>query len=617
MDNISKLFQLQASDKNAVVAEDLSLTEIQEKLYIKTELDNYLFNSCMDAKNNKRPSLYIISGNAGDGKSMLLKRTKIELTDKLQETEIEFNYDATQVNTKLEDLTNKLFAFFDNFINDYKNNNFKVYIIAMNIGIAIRFFNDLNYEQLVLNSGNQELHLILKKIIFNELNIKRIDPSENHRDNNFITNLEVINYDNRVLVRPHLSEPNIFDQSFFSKMIDQLKEVFDFDECNNCCAKKNCPVYYNMKSLTENKIIISKIENILFKVFLYKSVHLTPRNLWDFLFNIIVGGTNKYLDLKMDSEDSPCEIFRKLPSHKFKNFTFYNNLYDTQTDNLIIKFIAENSSKFDPFYLNNKYLELTKIFFLANPQKYMDNLKSEILNGENYTGLDINQIDLHVLSDDLNNTDMLEKIVRLIYFHNQNEERNNDILYSDSSQVFNKENFDNFFTSLFSQFKNHVYGESARIDRNLAKNVRAAITNIFGEKMNNNTYFQLDTVSTRGKGRLYSNLDLEIPLDVVPNNYLLNNNHLKIIDYFPNSLLININGSVLEIDYELYTIIILSSKGYNISSLDLDKFYNLKDKSKSFFKNPKNDEVLYEYENKFLKVFYNSMDYEDQVKDYE
>lgn len=608
MDNISRLFQLQSTNKHAVVSEELNLTEVQQNLYIKTEIEEYLIESCKNAKKKNKPFLCVISGNAGDGKSMLIKQAKQELQSFLNDDEIEINYDATQVDTKVGDLTDNLFDYFSRFLEDYSNNSFKVYIIAMNIGIAIRFFNDPQYIQLLEESNLKAKHKELKEILFNELNIEHTGKKDTLK---LVSNIEVINFDHRVLVTYHLDSDNgVYTDSFFQKMIDQVANIFNANECEDCSAKDKCPVYYNVQSL-EQTHVRKKIENILFKIFLYKKVHFTPRNLWDFLFNLTVGGTNKFLSVKNSSHTIPCDVFRDLPEEKFVDFTFYNNLFNAGTDNVIIKYIQQNIIKFDPFYLNNVNLEVDKIFYQANPKKYIEKLKESIEVGEDY-GFYGSNVNLHF---ELNGEgDFLEHIVRFIYFHNIREDKLGDILYSDPSQVITKDSFLSFIESLEQQHEKYINKLDTKLNKELVKNIKTALTNIFGKKMKDGTrYFQLETVSTRGKGRLYSSSQINVPLNTVVYHYMLNDNHINHIESFPSSVLVRVNDTIIEIDYQLYEVIILSSRGYNISSVDLDKFYNLKSKSKSIFtKSPDKEEIIYEFENKYFKLHYNEDEYENE-----
>jgi hypothetical protein len=611
VDNISKLFQLQATNKNAVVSEELNFTDIQENLYIKTEIDQYLIESCIKSKEKNKSFLYVVSGNAGDGKSMQIKKGKQDLLNFLEEDELEINYDATQVDSKTEDLTVRLFEFFEKFFKSLNEDNFKIYIIAMNIGIAIRFFNDPRYKDLLSSSEFIDKHGDLRKFLLNELSIELIKEEE-RSVNSLLEHIEVINFDHRVLVKHHLNENNEENHSFFGKMLNKVQEIFDTEACQSCSARNKCPVLYNVTALQE-QVVKNKIENILFKGFLYKQIHFTPRNLWDFIFNITVGGTNKYLSIKTNSDSSPCETFENLPEHRFNEFTFYNNIYDVESDNAILKYIQSNISKYDPYYLNNKYLELSKIFYQANPDKYIDNLMESLKDNEKFIELKDSKVHLEVARE--GKIENLEKITRLLYFHSKTEEEVGDLLYNDSSQVITKENFSYFIDSLEKQNETYIYKTDQKLNKDLIKNLKAALTNIFGTKLKDGSrYFQLETVSTRGKGRLYSKSDIKIPLDTQVNHYMINDSHLKYIDSFPSTLNVNVNNKILEIDYPLFEVIILSSKGYNITSVDLDKFFNLKSKSKSLFSdnNLEQDEIVYEYENSYFKLHYNEDEYENE-----
>src|SRR5206468_1586414 len=84
-----------------------------------------------------RPSLIVLSGNAGDGKSDLLARLQESLGPR---ADIECVPDATQADEPSEDQQSRLGDFFRPFADAPSDADCRLHLIAMNTGMAISFF---------------------------------------------------------------------------------------------------------------------------------------------------------------------------------------------------------------------------------------------------------------------------------------------------------------------------------------------------------------------------------------------------------------------------------------------------------------------------------------------
>jgi len=611
LDNISKLFALRATSKNSVVSQE-KLLPIQQQLYVETNFDSFLLNYCEKAKENKETKLVVLSGNAGDGKSMTLFHTVNKLKEKgFHDDDLYINADATQTDSKQEDLIEKLIGYFKDFFTDYLNNTNKIYIIAMNAGIAIKFF----YSQALKDGTDdyKDFFIELGELILNELNIEHKQLSENI----FKDNVLVCNFDLRCLTICNLSdielESDIYN-SFFKQMIAKINDFIDVDECRNCTCDC-CPIYYNLLAI-RNNVIVNKLENILFKVFLYNKVHLTPRNLWDFLYNILTGGEEKYLDIKEKNQDirdkdiSPCEIIKHSNPENFSQFLFYNTIFDSLSDNAVLAFIKENAYVFDPRYLNNKKFEKQKLFLNADPVKFKDKLKNELKDFviDNFINVKFIEnafvFDASTIRDEEASLDkFISEFSRFYYFFYKDCENGAefpDILYNYPNQIFNKRNFIEFFNSLLEDRRYFIGKGTGTYNEKFLKNCLNALLNIFGINKNQEKLFKIESLSTRAKGRLLTKLEMNLSNSPSRNKYIVNSEYLESISYFPNSVVIKLNEQHIEIDLSMYELFVLCNNGYNIKSFDADKYYNIEFIGNKIFPDLKDQKkIYYDFQNNY------------------
>ncbi|MBW9150283.1 hypothetical protein K2F40_15085 [Clostridium sp. CM028] len=612
LDNITAIYALKASSKNSVVSES-NLSKIQNELYIKTKLDKFLIEYSISAIKKNKTSLIVLSGNAGDGKSMTLLKLKESLinTYNIENEKIIINADATQTDTQHEDIIEKLMDFFIRYVEDYSIESSYTYVIAMNVGIAIKFFNSQRYIDLC-NDDNK--YIVLKKVVLNELNIEVIDEEIKLANKELIRSILVVNFDLRCLVKPNLNSDGKVNHSFFKEMIQKVYELIDIDKCNSCNSCK-CPIYFNIMALREKKIV-DKIENILFKVFLHNKVHLTPRNVWDLIFHLITGGENKYLEIfkKQKNISGLCNSFKNLEIKHFSKFLFYNNLFDSNCENYILKFIKESSQEFDPIYINNIDLELIKILIMSNPRNLIDTIDEKIKYKNFIINCELNKYALENifdstqnLSNEVNAIDLLmNTFCRHFYFFYKDENGSEvpDILTTDKCQVFNNDYFFMFINSLVKQKKVLINNSDEKFDKDVLKIIRDVLLNTFGKKISNYEIIQLDTISTRGKGKLLGNIKIVPEYSLEKTFDVVNIEILEALDFFPNYFNVRINKTAcLKVSLDIFQLLILAKSGYSITSMDLDRFNQLSLLSKKIAPRLKDEsEIFYQLNKDIYKV---------------
>lgn len=311
LDMIGLLFELRPSGLASVVTDtahgvpDQELQDyLRERMRVDDPLEGWLEQEVSAAATAPRQqrTLFLLAGNAGDGKSHLLRRL---LRDRLKGRpdlleRIHHIADATHALRPSASQYERLNQFFAPFADVDPTDDERVHIIAMNTGIAIRFF-----EQPDMRERFATLYRELQR----QLGLRRSGPG----DTGTKWRVEVINLDLRNLVaRGHNGLP-----SFLERMLDRLdpgkKDSIPqpkWDYCQTSCpAFSLCPVAFNLKALS-GKVTRDAVLRILERAALDTEVHLSPRNLWGLLYWLVTGGAERYRVEGRNADDGPCDVVR-------------------------------------------------------------------------------------------------------------------------------------------------------------------------------------------------------------------------------------------------------------------------------------------------------------------
>lgn len=313
-DLIELISELRPSGQASVVADVDERGELQEYIRKRTRvedpLEEYLVDQIRGALDGdpEAPRLLMLSGNAGDGKSYLIDRLKRHHLRDVHDFDerVEYIADATHAMEPSESQQERLEKFFAAFGNGEKQPEKDIYVIAMNTGMVIRFFETAKrrLEEGVDNVGDfSRLYDELQR----QLGLKRYGNGAgyDHR-------VEVINLDLRSMLTEQSDKT-----SFFERMIEKLdpkgEEKFltaKARECEDCRAQTLCPVRFNLEALQRDDARRAVVK-VLRRAELDPEIHLSPRNLWGFLYRIITGGIER-LDLPEREEgDRLCDVMRK------------------------------------------------------------------------------------------------------------------------------------------------------------------------------------------------------------------------------------------------------------------------------------------------------------------
>lgn len=308
LDMIQLLSELRPSGLASVVTDTTGRVpqqEVQdylrERMHVEDRLEDWLHDQLIEAVDAKRtePRLFVLAGNAGDGKSHLLHRLIRTRLDKDPERRKQIRHiaDATHALSPDARQGDRLADFFAPFADVDSTADSSVHIVAMNTGMVIRFFDE---------AGDRF------KTLYRELRIQLGLQLPNEGDPRAPWPVTVINLDLRnLLARGHGDTP-----SFVERMLDGLDPESEkgipgpkWEQCRQCPAFALCPVAFNLRAIRMEQPRRAIIDTLR-RIDLDSDIHLSPRNLWGFIYRLFTGGVERYMDGRR-ADEGPCEFVRR------------------------------------------------------------------------------------------------------------------------------------------------------------------------------------------------------------------------------------------------------------------------------------------------------------------
>lgn len=303
-DLIQLLFELRPNGLLAVVADTREQDALQrafrQALQVEDQLEAWLRERLEAARGAERPSLFVLAGNAGDGKSHLIDRLIRQVGG-----EAPFRYiaDATHATHPSQTQQDRLEEFFAPFAPDGEPTAERVSLIAINTGMVIRFFDSAAERHSQGHSRCGDL-TALYEALQTRLGLRSGAAPEIPFD------LEVVNLDLRNLLSRE-DGPSFFEQ--MTSRLDPEAGVglleYRWADCELCSARATCPVHFNLEALRLPRVRRA-LHGLLERATLDPEVHLSPRNLWGFLYRLVTGGQERYTAINAD--DGPCDVVRRM-----------------------------------------------------------------------------------------------------------------------------------------------------------------------------------------------------------------------------------------------------------------------------------------------------------------
>ncbi|HDR7984040.1 DNA phosphorothioation-dependent restriction protein DptF [Bacillus cereus] len=542
------LLSLRASSRYSVVSEAES-DKLQEKLYITTELDEYL-EQALQKEGEEKWDLIVLGGNAGDGKSALIQKVCSKLTEEVL-GKIKVNWDATHSDDPNENQQDILGSFFSPFLNEKKGTRpEKTHLIAMNTGMIVSFFEHARE----LKSVELDFTLLQKELYY-YLDLVKEKEETGWR-------ILLINLDQRNLLGFNQDEQS----SIFKRMMDKLDiknaDGFLYDAFQRYKKNHNAldPIYFNLMALSMPKVQ-TQIERAVYKTVITYDLHFTPRAAWDLLYHLI---TSDDINIKGFQENEISKIIEKL---------FFQHMFSYSGDHDILKLMFHS----DPCLLSTQALDSYVIQLSLQPQV------------ENFGNIPFNKEILDAICENveeggkITTTEFALLAKRYSYFFNENDEI--EASFKEKEQLyFNYEKLiqEYILYGMMSQFSMDIDSDLEQLQV-LIENLRAAIVITFGES-NKKNLFQVQELKNSGRFRVLTKLELPDENQMEPYIALKNPdpNYYRVIHFAPREVVIAFkdqNQQVLgelTVDFGLFELLEHIRKGYNPSSVDLNRFHHFK-----------------------------------------
>ena len=344
-----KLYSQAARDNSGT----RGLDDIARLTYVETRLDCMLRPAVLDG----HFKLVIITGNAGDGKTAFIQSMENivseegGLVEKITDNSSRFTYRGIQFLTNYDgsqdegqdrandDVLSEFFAPFNDDQFDELPNQ-QVYIIAINEGRLIDFFNDDVGKMSFTQLGN-----LIERFF---------DP--NYHETNLPDWAQIIDLNQRSVVA---LDEDFENQSIFERQINKLLTPEFWESCQACALKENCFIKFNVDTLadpTSGPMAQERIRTLFEIVHLRRQLHITMRDMrsaisWmlfqdhdcDAVADLIQGGNS--------NEEQLTHFY-------FNAYAFNGNLPEGRADDRLVRLLRQ----IDPAQVANPATDRTLHF---------------------------------------------------------------------------------------------------------------------------------------------------------------------------------------------------------------------------------------------------------------
>jgi hypothetical protein len=324
-DVIQRLRELRQSSESSVVT-GIEASPSADRPSLEHSIEPWLIELVLEEL-TKSPgpdlSLIVLAGNAGDGKSYLLRaiRERLHRDEGLNPGMVSWLLDATESDHQTQTSTDRLRGFFECFADGSEWEQAKLHIVASNTGALVQFM-AADHEQRKYTELCDILGLQLS--IRNEPEIDPPSPLFWRRYDRVL----VIDLDRRMLF-----PLSIQDESFLDRMLATLNRAnadgflsTASNSCAACSVSSVCPVNANLTCL-ESSRVRERLNTLLLDVTLEDRIHLGPRAIWHLIYQLTLGG----LDAAALSRHLPmplCSDIGGLSEDIRASGLFYTALFD-------------------------------------------------------------------------------------------------------------------------------------------------------------------------------------------------------------------------------------------------------------------------------------------------
>jgi hypothetical protein len=571
MDVIQRLFDLKQSASGAVVSE-AGHTDLQKRMHVPDAIEDWILSRVGDWRDAGRgkPLLVMLSGNAGDGKSDLIER----ILARLGEIEdVDVIRDATHADAPTSDQMAQLAEFFSSFADGAQPGlPSRVSLIAMNTGMALSFL------AAARDGAYGRTFRTLEEVLKNELGLAAGAPAPPWE-------FEVVNLDRRSLLRLG-SEPSLFDG-----MLDRLDPEnpagvlsTDGERCATCAARAACFVRTNLE-LLRLPVVRESLSELLWQTTLEGDVHLSPRNLWDLLYQVTTGGESYF-----EGFSTPCERIGELAEKgargvpEIQTRLLYNLLFESPSGTPR-GHVLDALTNADPSLRTGRNGHLAESAAYNDPKADSDEMgRAAAYVGAANGGATDPCLDYigSVLDEPMEWTEGDRRLF------GRSVVRRATLLDNPStiSGEVQDPDLGDFMSLLDAYARWQPGGVPPEALRDFKRLLVQAIGRIFGTSVGTNTYFRQDSFSPATRFPAFAQVDLAETIEPVPDDDVARGSHwLGAVNYRPQYVSIEIRGNGdnaeraawrIRGNLALFRLFRRVLSGYAASSVDLEAFFGLR-----------------------------------------
>jgi hypothetical protein len=585
---VDVLAQLRQAGVDAVVTEG-RLTNNQRQLHVEDRIEGWVAERIVNwrSKGKARPLLVVLSGNAGDGKSQLIERLRSRAETIEGDTDIvaDATHSEAPSQSQAERLVEK-FTLFADTPPDPESEP-RCVVIAINVGMVIAFF-------AALSESDRNRFSKLRGLLEYGLGL---DPTPNQAPEHW--DCEVVNLDHRNVLGDN-------ETSLFSGMLSKL-DPEDADSlthdaargCLDCAVRSSCWVRTNLNLLRLPAVKLA-LHELLWEASLTSEYHLTPRNLWDFLFETTTGGLELPIGVAPDGQFLSCDWMRSnlpKPRDQFSSETFqlvhrrlnYHLLFETpHASQLSRSPLLKALEAVDPIRAGGKHTNSIEGEVRATPRADSQNLSELALEADELIKAGQRQPDplldrlASVVTDPVFIEVIGEENAQQLALGVSRRARLTGLPAEVQAEVTDSETSD--FLELLKSYAGWTAGSKHPEAVNLfwIEQLIGGVGRIFGMDFHGKTYFRLETLSPATRFPAYVAVDLWSKITIVPDPGANSGAAwLDALAYVPRTLtaLVDTGGQEpweIPVDLRLFRLLRKVEKGYSASSFDLEAFFRLR-----------------------------------------
>jgi hypothetical protein len=321
---IAPVLELRASARSAVVVAG-ELTATQERSLVATGLEEAIVELATGAD---PPALVVVSGSAGGGKS-----TVIDQLAERRDVFADIVEDATHAESPDQEQYQRLVQFLAPLGDGEPDYDGEPLLVAMNVGMAIRFFDQLRRER-----GDDHGFTALEAALRRQLDLPLRESSEKVPGGTVVVNLDL-----RVTTG---GADRLFQKMLAALDPDEPDGIMGgASRCATCRVRDFCFVRTNA-AIASAEPARQILDGIADAVALDRGRPLQPRELWDLAADLVTGGARF-------APGDPCDTIAALARADDGAATVWQRLlpngafYDPAGD------VARALSERDPSFLPN------------------------------------------------------------------------------------------------------------------------------------------------------------------------------------------------------------------------------------------------------------------------